>query len=152
MIIFGTSARTKTIGEGLFYCPNCQETRRYELKQARQFFSLYFIPLIPLGEAGRFVLCQTCGMAFQPDVLNMKPQEKPPDLAGLINTAKARLEGGYPVEYLVRDLTAAGLDREVAWATINAVVGVGRRTCPNCRLSYAATVTVCPECGHSLDG
>lgn len=152
MIIFGASARTKTIGEGQFYCPNCQEMRRYELKQARQYFSLYFIPLIPLGETGRFVQCQTCGMAFKPDVLEMKPKEKPLDLAGLINTAKTRLEGGYPVEYLARDLNAAGLERDMAWTIIGAAAGAERRRCPNCDLSYAATVTACQECGQPLEG
>ena len=148
MIIFGTSNKSKTTGSGQFYCPNCKTTRAYERKQAKRYFSLYFIPLIPMGDLGEFVECQTCHLTYRPDILTVKPPAPKTDLAGLINSAKSRLEGGYPVEYYVRDLNAEGIERDVAWTIVNAAVGKQRRHCPNCDLSYAPTVTVCPECGH----
>lgn len=148
MIIFGTSNKTKTTGSGQFFCPRCQTTRAYERKQAKRYFSLYFIPLIPMGDIGEFVECQTCHLTYRPDILSVKPPASKTDLAGLINSAKSRLEGGYPVEFYVRDLNAEGVEREVAWTIVNAAVGKERRRCPNCDLSYASTVTVCPECGH----
>lgn len=148
MIIFGTSNKSKTTGSGQFFCPNCKTTRAYERKQSKRYFSLYFIPLIPMGDSGEFVECQTCHLTFRPEILDVKPPAPKTDLAGLINSAKARLEGGYPVEYFVRDLNAEGIERESAWNIVNAAIGTGRRKCPNCDLSYARAVTVCPECDY----
>lgn len=150
MIIFGTSNKMKTTGSGEFYCPNCRTTRAYERKQAKRYFSLYFIPLIPMGDAGEFVQCQTCHLTFRPEVLDVKPPAPKTDLAGLINSAKARLEGGYPVEYFVRDLNAQGIERDMAWTIVNAAVGTERHTCPNCDLTYARTVAVCRECDRPI--
>lgn len=151
MIIFGTSNKMKTVGSGQFHCPNCRTMRTYERKQAKRYFSLYFIPLIPMGDAGEFVECQTCHLTFRPEVLNVKPPEPTTDLAGLINSAKARLQGGYPIEYFVRDLNAAGLERDTAWNIVNAAVGTDRRVCPTCDLSYADEVVLCRECNQPLD-
>lgn len=152
MIIFGTKARQKTVGAGQFYCPRCQVQRAYERKKARRYFTLYFIPVIPMDELGEFVECQTCHMAFTPDVLSMKPAPRKLTVTEMLNTVKKLLEvDAMPVEYLVRDLTAAGLDREVALATIRDQIGDGRKTCPNCGLTYAPAVTTCSECQQPLE-
>lgn len=150
MIIFGTSNKMKTTGSGQFFCPNCRTIRAYERKQAKRYFSIYFIPLIPMGDAGEFVECQTCRLTFRPEILEVKAPAFKTDLAGLINSARTRLEGGYPIEYFVRDLNAEGIEREAAWNIVNAAIGVKRRTCPNCDLSYAPTVTVCRECDQPI--
>lgn len=150
MIVFGTSNKMKTVGSGQFHCPNCRTMRAYERKQAKRYFSLYFIPLIPMGDLGEFVECQTCHLTFRPEVLTVKPPEPTTDLAVLINSAKARLGGSHPIEYFVRDLNAAGLEREAAWSIVTSAIGSARRVCPNCDLSYAATVTTCRECSRPL--
>jgi hypothetical protein len=150
MIIFGTSNRFKTVQSGTFYCPHCQTTRNYELKQGKRYFSLYFIPLIPMGDLGQFVECQTCHLTFQPDVLKLKQPAPKLTLADQMNTVKGRLLDGAPVEYVVRDLNSAGLDREVALNLVNASIGSERKFCKNCNLSYAPNIVTCAECGGTL--
>lgn len=150
MIIFGTRNRFKTLGTGGFYCPHCQTQRNYEHKQAKRYFTLYFVPLIPLGDLGEFVECQTCHMTYTADVLTMKPVPKPVSAIELLNSVKARLLNGDPVEYVVRDLTAAGIEREVATSLITSSIGEARKSCKNCNLSYASSVTLCQECKQPL--
>ncbi len=150
MIIFGTRPKTKTVGSGRFYCPQCRAERLYERKEAKPYFTLYFIPIFPIGRGGEYVECQTCGAAFEPGVLDGMPPEPPPDLAAQINTIRARLEGGAPVEYVIRDLTAAGLDWEVARSLVGAQIGPERKVCQACGLEYASAVDVCAVCHGPL--
>ena len=150
MIIFGTKARYKTVDSGEFFCPSCQKTRQYERKQGKNYFSLYFVPVIPMGDAGEFIECQTCGRSYHPDVLKQRLSKPQPDVARLLNTVKSRLENGYPVEYMIRDLTDDGLDRDVALNTVQMAIGSQRRQCPNCDLTYAVSVQRCADCDRTL--
>ena len=68
-LIWGTKGITTTKGTGRFVCPVCAGDRSYIHKQVRRFFTLYFIPLIPLNIVGTYVECQTCRGAFQDSVL-----------------------------------------------------------------------------------
>jgi uncharacterized tellurite resistance protein B-like protein len=69
MIIFGTRGVKSTMSEGKFNCPQCETQRDYRLRKVTQFFTLYFIPLIPLGKKGEFVECRGCKGTFIPNVL-----------------------------------------------------------------------------------
>jgi transcription elongation factor Elf1 len=151
MIIFGTKAKTQTLDEGDFYCPQCRMKRHYLRKQARPYFALYFIPLIPIGQGTEFVECQSCRTTFEPGVLAAKAPPPVVDLATRINMIRGRLAQGAPVEYVLRELTAAGLEFDVARATIDAQLGPRRRRCNACGLAYAPEVTVCSECGGALE-
>ncbi|MDX1622291.1 MAG: hypothetical protein R3320_14945 [Nitriliruptorales bacterium] len=72
-VIFGMKTRDKTVDEGQFHCPNEGGTRPYEHKQARRWFSLFFIPLIPLDKQGERVRCRSCGAIYGPHVLQRHP-------------------------------------------------------------------------------
>ncbi len=74
MIIFGTRGVTLKTGSGDFACPQCRTTRPYVYRTVRRFFTLYFIPVIPLDKLGEYVECQGCRGTFRPDVLNYDPQ------------------------------------------------------------------------------
>ncbi len=151
LIIFGTKPRTTTVDKGKFYCPNCSvekgDQRQYERKKVRNYFSLYFVPVIPLGAGQEFIECQFCENAWQPDVLDMvfKPKRRIAPLADQLNTLEQRLRDGTPVEYAVADLTAAGLDRDVALQNVQRVIGDTRKHCPDCGLTYADNVEQCAE-------
>ncbi|MBN1562716.1 MAG: zinc-ribbon domain-containing protein [Anaerolineae bacterium] len=156
-IIFGTKVRHQVIGEGQFFCPKCQSQRQYKHKKASRYFSLYFVPLIPMGKLGEFVECQTCGVAFEPTVLQIRGPVRTrhqatstENLAQIINSIPARLNRGVPVEYLARDLTAAGVDRDVVMSMIEPHLGGRGKTCAACGLTYAASVSACSECGELL--
>ena len=73
MIIFGTRGVKFKIDEGTFMCPQCATERDYKHKKVRRFFTLYFIPLIPLDSLGDFVECQDCKGTFVSRVLEYQP-------------------------------------------------------------------------------
>ncbi len=150
MIIFGTRARTQVLDEGEFTCPRCGVRRRYQRKQARPYFALYFIPIFPVGQGMEFVECQTCGAAFEPEVLTRKLPEPKLDLAAALNTIGERLADGAPIDFVIRDLTAAGLDFEVARAVVEAQATPKRQHCPACGLTYVAGIRACASCGGPL--
>ncbi len=69
MIIFGTRSVKFTKEQGQFHCPQCARQTDYKHKSARRFFTLYFIPLIPLDKLGEYVECRSCRGTFIPRVL-----------------------------------------------------------------------------------
>ena len=73
IIIFGTRGVRSTIKEGNFYCPQCITEQRYKHKKVTQFFTLYFIPVIPLANKGAYVECQGCWNTYIERVLSMQP-------------------------------------------------------------------------------
>jgi len=75
MIIFGTRGVKSTFKSGNFNCPQCQENRFYRYRKVTKFFTLYFIPLIPLGNAGEYVECSDCKGTFIPRVLINNPDK-----------------------------------------------------------------------------
>lgn len=68
LIIYGFRGVTTTAARGQFHCPRCGPAS-YRHQIVRRFFTLYFIPLIPLRKAGEYVECGTCKSTFQPAVL-----------------------------------------------------------------------------------
>ena len=70
MIIFGTTGIKSTIKSGKFNCPQCEQSKDYRHRKVTKFFTLYFIPLIPLGSAGEYVECSGCKGTFIPRVLD----------------------------------------------------------------------------------
>lgn len=70
MIIFGTKATRKLLDKGTFDCPNCRNNTNFEKRRAKQWFHLYFIPVIPLKTYPPYVECKPCGATFIEDVLN----------------------------------------------------------------------------------
>lgn len=73
MIIFGWRNVTLTGDKGSFHCPSCGAGTRYEQKKVRRFFTLYFVPLIPLQGVGEYVECSGCGTSYDPEVLSYDP-------------------------------------------------------------------------------
>lgn len=70
MIIFGTRGVRSTKATGNFNCPQCESDRGYRHRKVTQFFTLYFIPLIPLGSKGEYVECNHCKGTFITRVLD----------------------------------------------------------------------------------
>lgn len=84
MIIFGTRGITYSKDKGDFHCPECGSESRYDHKRVRRFFTLYFIPLIPLNLLGEYVECGRCESTFKPEILEYDPE-----------AAKAEIEAEY---------------------------------------------------------
>ncbi|GAA4492148.1 TerB family tellurite resistance protein [Actinoallomurus oryzae] len=71
LLIFGLSVFFRTIGQGDFHCPNCGGDRHYRQRVARRWFTLFFIPVIPLNHVGEVIECGTCRGRFNLDVLRL---------------------------------------------------------------------------------
>ncbi len=75
MIIFGTTGITTTPEKGDFHCPTCQDKQPYKFKRVRRFFTLYFIPVIPLNKVGEYVECGKCKDTYNTAVLEFDPEK-----------------------------------------------------------------------------
>jgi tellurite resistance protein len=71
LLIFGLSVFFRTVGQGDFHCPGCGGDRHYRQRVARRWFTLFFLPVIPLNRVGEVVECATCRTRFNLDVLRM---------------------------------------------------------------------------------
>ena len=72
-IIFGTRGVKSTKEEGQFHCPQCNSSQHYRHRSVRRFFTLYFIPLIPLDKLGEYVECSSCRNTYIKRILEMSP-------------------------------------------------------------------------------
>lgn len=75
LIIYGTRSISSTAGSGQFACPRCCMARLYRHLHSRSYFTLYFIPLIPLWKNGEYVECQSCGGTYGVEVLELRMEE-----------------------------------------------------------------------------
>jgi hypothetical protein len=93
MIIFGTSGITSVQSRGTYHCPACGPGAGYQHKSVNRFFTLFFVPLIPMGKVADFVQCERCGGTFKPEVLTWggnvpsSPDGGPPPLPGAMPSA-----------------------------------------------------------------
>ncbi len=69
MIIWGFRVVMRTLATGTFFCPQEGGDRMYRLRSAQRFFTLFFIPLIPLKKLGNIVECSSCTNHYNEAVL-----------------------------------------------------------------------------------
>ena len=70
LIIFGLRVFYRTIAQGTFHCRRCGGDREYRHRAGRRWFTLFFIPVIPLSSVGEHVQCTTCRARYVTDVLH----------------------------------------------------------------------------------
>lgn len=73
IIVFGTRGVKSTQSEGQFHCPQCNSTQHYRHRTVRRFFTLFFIPVIPLDKLGEYVECSTCRNTYISRILELSP-------------------------------------------------------------------------------
>jgi uncharacterized Zn-finger protein len=147
MIIFGWRNRRITKGKGEFFCPYCKTTRPYKHQIIRRFFTLYFIPLIPLNTLGEAVECEGCGKLYNMEVLRLAGAGNPELNAGLTKM----IDEGASVFEMRQALAKESISDAAARKMIDRAVGdVGYKTCQNCGSVYKATVTQCKKCNLPL--
>jgi hypothetical protein len=116
VIIFGVSVFYffGLISTGQFACPRCGGDREYKHRTARRFFTLFFVPVIPLDKVGEVVQCQTCRVRFDPAVLGR------PTTAQLASALPAGMRAAAVVV-----LRAGGSSEAAACAAVDAVRAAG---------------------------
>ena len=76
MIIWGWRTLKGTAATGDFHCPNCSSRQSYNHEKLRRWFTLYFIPAIPLGSVDEQITCKTCRKSWQMSVLANDPDKQ----------------------------------------------------------------------------
>jgi len=68
LIIFGFRIRLRTTGQITFFCPKEGGDRLGNQRVARRWFTIFFIPIIPLNQVGELVECTSCKTRYEPHV------------------------------------------------------------------------------------
>ena len=69
IFIGGITQKAKTLNQGFFQCPICQQQRQYIHREYRNYVSLFFIPIILINKTGEDVTCTYCKTAMPTHVL-----------------------------------------------------------------------------------
>jgi hypothetical protein len=111
LIIWGFRVFYHTVDEGVFYCRTCGGDRQYRHRAGRRFFTLFFIPVIPLTKVGEHVQCLTCKTRYVMDVLSLPTaaQMQAGLPAGMRAAATAMLRAGDPRSPLARHRAVAAI-------------------------------------------
>jgi zinc-ribbon family len=98
LIIFGMRVFYRAIAQGTFHCRRCGGDRQYRHRAGRRWFTLFFIPVIPLNAVGEHVQCTTCRTRYVTDVLNQPTtaQMQAALPAGMRAAVSAMLRSGDP--------------------------------------------------------
>lgn len=71
LLIFGFTVRSRPMEAGKFHCPNEGGDRTYTLREARRWFTVFFVPLLPLKVLGNVVECDSCAAQYDQSTLRM---------------------------------------------------------------------------------
>ncbi len=158
LIIWGLRVFYHTIGEGIFHCRKCGGDRQYRHRAGRRFFTLFFIPIIPLNKVGEHVQCTTCRTRYVMDVLSLPTAEQMQTAlpAGMRAAATAVLRSGDPYNPAARQravavisgagaqgYTDANLDSDMAQtgnAVRDALAQVSQQLTPDAREWFLAEI------------
>jgi hypothetical protein len=98
LLIWGMRVFYRTTGQGVFHCRRCGGDRQYRLRSGRRFFTLFFIPVIPLNKVSEHVQCLTCKTRYHTSALAAPTAEQMQAAlpAGMRAAASAILRAGDP--------------------------------------------------------
>jgi hypothetical protein len=98
LIILGLRVFYRTMARGIFYCRRCGGDREYRHRAGRRWFTLFFLPVVPLNQVGEHVQCTTCQTRYVTEVLSQpttaRMQAALP--AGMRAAVSAMLRSGDP--------------------------------------------------------
>jgi zinc-ribbon family/Tellurite resistance protein TerB len=158
LIIWGLRVFYHTVGEGTFHCRKCGGDRHYRHRAGRRFFTLFFIPIIPLNKVGEHVQCTTCHTRYVMDVLSLPTAEQMQTAlpVGMRAAASAVLRSGDPRSPAARQravavvigagaqgYTDANLEHDMgqpAEAIRDALAQVARQLTPDAREWFLAEI------------
>lgn len=91
MIIYGTRGKEVVEHYGDLDCPVCRKQTPCAHKAIKRYFTLYFIPLFPVGTVSTWVECNQCGGQFKSDAVTATRHGSapPPGGAGIPGLAAA---------------------------------------------------------------
>jgi uncharacterized tellurite resistance protein B-like protein len=90
LLIWGTRGVTSTAARGDFHCPGCGPAG-YAHKRVRRFFTLYWIPIIPMNVLGEYIECDHCAGSYDMAVLDYDPEASNRAFLSKLDAASRRL-------------------------------------------------------------
>jgi len=121
MIIFGSKTVGSTIKSGKFDCPNCRRQESYKLKNYKQYFHIFFIPLLKMRDLGDELSCFFCNTAYLPGaVLAQNEYDTRNKLGNLSHEENTRL-GLEPCDFGKR-MGAYAIDFAIIYAILLAMI------------------------------
>jgi len=72
IIVAGFKARSRAVATGTFVCPSEGGDRTYEHKEAKKWFTFFWVPIFATSELGDFIECTSCQSTFYPSVLDAR--------------------------------------------------------------------------------
>ena len=111
LLIWGLRVFYHTVSQGTFHCRKCGGDRQYRHRAGRRFFTLFFIPVIPLNKSGEHVQCLTCKTRYVTDVLSLPTatQMQAALPAGMRAAATAMLQAGDRASAVARRRAVAAI-------------------------------------------
>ena len=70
IILFGTKRMRTSLGTVMLLCQRCQRPSAHAVVKLRTWFTLFFIPVIPLNSVGEHGQCTTCRARNLTDALS----------------------------------------------------------------------------------
>ena len=143
-IIWGSRYLSSTRDTGRFYCPQCGKLdASYRRQAARPWFTLYFIPIFPIGGAVEHIECLRCQGTFKLEVLELLPPT-PDDF--FLQDCYDRMTRGRSLEKVEADMIENGRTTEQAVGVIDALSKGKVWECERCGAHYLKGVRKCRDC------
>jgi hypothetical protein len=151
-IIFGWPLREKDYGAAYpHYCTRCENQTISHLFKQRRWFSLFFIPVIPLSRGRYWMLCEICGAGNELSRSQAKAA-KP-----MVEATRAYANGNLSREAYVQRIQ--GLEPEVfdeediEWVEVPDYRSVEvEEYCSECESPLTSGYEYCPHCGTAVTG
>jgi hypothetical protein len=143
VIIWGSRGLTSEQAAGTYYCPQCDSEQGYRLMSVRPFFTLFFIPIFPIGGATRYVECQRCRGTFKEGVLEMQP---PTEGERLLRQLYHELLTGSSVETIRDKMVSMGMEKDQAERIVGQMTEGQTWACSGCGDHYLSSVKKCLKC------
>ncbi len=93
MIIFGTRTTVRLLAMLNFVCGRCGNPSAHRIEERVRKFTLFFIPLFPIGGRRTYGTCTYCGLVTEID-----QPTRDRLLAGHENQGQPQIQGGYPAQ------------------------------------------------------
>lgn len=81
-LILGTKTVRSDVSDGLrarTNCPSCGMVSDMREQKWRNYFTVFFLPIIPIGKEHRVVACSRCDAAFPAEAIRERPRPEEVD-------------------------------------------------------------------------